>query len=444
MDGIAAEGMSFDRAYTSSPLCSPARASIFTGLYPHNHGLLANMGNFNRVFDEQLIGKKGYSQHLSNNGYQLGYAGKWHLPETGNKQMWKFDEWHWDYYGHLRSKGIDYDLCRDEVRAYEWGANAAFYGKSKLPVEENHDYWVADRAIDMIRTFTGKDEPFMVSVNFHGPHFPIAVPEPYLTMYDPKDVQKWDNFHETFENKPIIQQKEAMRWNTSHLTWPDWQKVIAAYWGYCSFIDTQMGRVIDELKEQGIYNDTIIVYASDHGDMMGSHRLWNKGFYMYEECNHIPLIIRWPGVTKSESRCDEFVSLVDLMPTFLQMGGMEQPSDIDGRSIVPLLKECIPTDWPQEAYVELNGYESTLGSMRMIRTKQWKYVYNPMSNDELYDMESDPAELYNLADKLAFKHVLRRMRDRMLKKLRETGDSIVAANHCQSNSYELLISEREL
>jgi len=444
MDEIAARGMRFTSAYTSCPLCTPARASILTGLYPHNHGMLANMGNFNGVFDRNLVDKKGYPEYLDALGYRVGYAGKWHLPETGNQALWKLDRWHWNYYGgYLRDKGIEYDLCSDEVQSLEWGADAPFFGESILSAEDNHDYWVADRCIEMIGEYAKTDEPFMISANFHGPHFPIAVPEPYLSMYRPEDAEKWSNFHETFDDKPIVQQKEAMRWNSSHLTWPDWQKIIAAYWGYCSFVDAQIGRVMDELKRRGLCENTILVYASDHGDMLGSHRLYNKGFFMYEECNHIPLIVSWPGVTRPGSVCDSFANLVDLMPTFTEMAGAEAAVPADGRSLAPLLREETPPDWPQEAFVEINGYESTLATMRMIRTKKWKYVYNPMSTDELYDMESDPAEMYNLADRLAFKHVLRRMKDRMLRKLRETGDGIVDVTRCQSNSYDLFISPRE-
>jgi hypothetical protein len=148
-------------------------------------------------------------------------------------------------------------------------------------------------------------------------------------------------------------------------------------------------------------------------------------------------------VTKPGSVCDSFINLVDLAPTFLEIGGAAGAEKMDGRSLMPLLRGEKPEDWPKEAYVEFNGYESTLLTIRMIRDERWKYVYNPFAEDELYDMESDPGELRNLAQMPAFVHVLRRMRERMYKKLCEVDDGIVELTSWQSNSYHLLISDRE-
>jgi len=445
LDEIASQGTLFHSAYTVNALCTPARASLLTGLYPHNHGQLSNMGNFNGVFDKQILDKTCYPELMTAAGYHVGYVGKWHLPEEGNKSTWGFDQWYtWrDYDERLKQHGIDYDMARDEVQPLEWGGEAPFYGKSALPAEHHHDAWVADRAIDMIHSYASSEKPFMICAAFFGPHFPYAAPEPYDKMYRPETIEKWGNFDEQFANKPLIQQKEMMRWNSSHLTWPDWQKVIAAYYGYCNFIDDQIKRVMDQIKQSGIDENTVIIYSSDHGDMLGSHRLFNKGFNMYEECNKIPLIIRYPGVTRPGSVCNQFVNLVDVTATLLDIVGIEPPTPIDGRSLMPLLRGEEPSNWADDILVEFNGYESTLLSMRMVRTKRWKYVYNPFSEDELYDMESDPHELYNLADKLAYKHVLRRMKERMIKWLKQTNDSIIHTTSWQSNSYDLFVSNRE-
>ena len=445
LDQLAAEGVRFDSAYTVNALCTPARASVMTGLYPHNHGQLANMGNFNGVFDNQITDKSVYPRLLKESDYQVGYCGKWHLPKSDDKSFWGFDDFYPDaaYHANLKEKGIDYDMGRDEVQPLEWGEDAVFHGKAALPAEEHHDAWVADRTIDLIKQYSSKEEPFMICSAFFGPHFPVAVPEPYNTMYNPADVPRWGNFDEQFMDKPTIQQKELMRWNAAHLTWPDWQKVIAAYWGYCTFIDDQIGRILNQLKESGAYENTLIIYSSDHGDMLGSHRLFNKGFNMYEECNRIPLVISGPLVHTPNTVSDDFVNLTDMTATILDASGSSFPEQFDGRSLIPLLQES-PVEWNDDILVEFHGYESTLASIRMVRTKRWKYVYNPFAEDELYDMESDPHELTNLANKLAFKHVLRRMKNRLVEWLRETNDGIVDATSWQSNSYDLFISDREL
>ena len=445
IDSVANVGMRFTRAYTPIALCTPARACLVTGLYSHNHGQLANMGNFNRVFDDRVLDKQVYPRLLSASGYQVGYTGKWHLPKEGDTEFWGFNRWHTtrEWMDGLRSAGIDYDYGHDDVQRLEWGGDAPFCGRSTLSAEQMQEAWVADRTIDMIREFSAAEAPFMVCAAFHGPHFPYAVPQPYDTMYDPSSVEKWENFDEQFVGKPLIQQKEMLRWNASHLTWPEWQRVIAHYWGYVSYIDAQIKRVTACLEERGVANNTIVIFTTDHGDMLGSHRLFNKGFNMYEEDTHIPLLIRWPGVTAGESVSDRFVNLVDLMPTILEVAGAGAETPPDGRSLVPLLHGRPPEDWPDDVFVEFHGYEATLASIRMVRTDRWKYVYNPTSVDELYDMESDPGELHNLAGTLGFAHVLRRMKRRMVDRLRATGDGIVAEHSWQSNSYDLYVSKRE-
>ena len=444
IDRLAQHGTNFTSAYSVNALCTPARASIVTGLYPHMHGQLSNMGNFNGVFDRQVLRWKGYSHYLKKGGYQTGYIGKWHLPEEGNKEVWSFDAWDTDrdYDEYLKKKGIDYDMGVSEVQHLEWGEDAAFCGPSVLSAEDHHDGWVAAGACRMLEDFAGGEKPFMICAAFHGPHFPYAVPKPFCDSYRPEDVPRWENFNETFRDKPVVQQKELMRWNTAQLTWIDWQKVIAAYWGYCSYLDSLVGKIMSKLEHLGLAEDTMVVFSTDHGDMLGSHRLFNKGFNMYEEDHHIPLIISCPGKEEGITM-NPFVNTVDLMPTFLDAAGCPVPEEVQGKSLMSMLEGEVPQGWRQESFSEFNGYESTLLTSRMVRTRKWKYVYNPFGQDELYDMESDPGELYNLAELQGFVHVLRRMRKKMLGCLTEYKDSIAEVTSWQSNSYSLFVSDRE-
>ena len=444
IDRIAREGMRFCRAYTPIALCSPARGSLLTGMFPHNHGQMSNMGNFNRAFDLNILDKPAYPQILSDAGYNVGYVGKWHLAREGDSEFCGFDPWHTtrDWNQSVRDAGFDWGYAQ-EVQRMEWGGDAPFCGRSQLPAEYMQEHWTANRTIDLIEGFCEVDKPFMICSSFFGPHFPYCVPEPYDEMYDPNTVERWINFDEQFVDKPSVQQKEMLRWNASHLTWQDWQKVIATYWGYCTFIDDQVQRVLDALEEAGQLDNTMIVYSSDHGDMLGSHRLFNKMMNMYNETHQIPLAIRWPGVVEPNRVCDDFVSLVDMMPTFLEMAGVDIPDKVDGCSLLPLLRGETPSDWREDIFAEHHGYEPALCTIRMVQTQKWKYIYNPCSEDELYDLESDPGELHNLAPKLGYKHVLRRMKDRMVKWLRDTNDGIVNDGGWQSNSYDLFVSGRE-
>jgi arylsulfatase A-like enzyme len=137
------------------------------------------------------------------------------------------------------------------------------------------------------------------------------------------------------------------------------------------------------------------------------------------------------------------VSLVDLMPTLLQLAGARDPVELDGRSLVPLLKGAVPHDWPDDVFAEFHGYEGALCSQRMVRTRSWKYVYNPCFEDELYDLQSDPGELRNLAGKLGYKHVLRRMKSRLVAWLERTRDTIGEDDSWKGSSYDLYLSRRE-
>lgn len=444
LDALAARGMRFSHAFTPTSLCSPARASLLTGLYAHNHGLLANMGNFNGVFDRQLLDHAGYTQLLNRGGYDVHHVGKWHLPGEDDPDRWGFRSFAADsqYGREKRELGLDADRAR-EVQRLEWGGDAPFCGRSRLPAEQLQEAWAADRTISLLETQATRDQPFMIFTSFFGPHFPYSVPAPYDSMYDPGSVERWPNFGETFAGKPLIQQKEMLRWNASHLTWSDWQNVIAHYWGYCTYIDAQIQRVLDRLEALGQAEDTIVIFASDHGDMTGSHRLFNKGMYMYDETYRIPLIIRWPGVVEEGAVCDAFVNLVDMAPTLLDWGQAAEPPAMDGRSLAPLLRGESPANWPDDVYAEFHGYESALFSQRMVRTRGWKYVYNPGAEDELYDVASDPGELRNLAPDLGYRHVLRRMKNRLVEWLRRTGDDIVEDDSWKGAPYDLYVSRRE-
>ena len=165
---------------------------------------------------------------------------------------------------------------------------------------------------------------------------------------------------------------------------------------------------------------------------------------MYDEIYRVPLVVRWPGRTPPSSQCDAFVSLVDLMPTLLEIGGAKTPGDLDGRSLVGFLCGDEVEDWPDDVYAEYHGYESALCSQRMVRTRSWKYIYNPCFEDELYDVESDPGELNNLVSKLGYKHVLRRMKARLVSWLERTHDTIAEDDSWKGSSYDLYLSRREL
>ena len=262
--------------------------------------------------------------------------------KQGDTEFWGYDKWHpySEWHQWLRDDGIDFRIDRDAVQPFEWGGEAPFYGRLPLSVERTMEAWTADKTIELINGYTRFRATLYDCGEFLRTAFPVCCASTLRYYVRPRySVERWGNFDEQFINKPLIQQKEMLRWNASHLTWPDWQKVIAAYWGFCTFIDDQVRTNFRLYLKRTVWQKIlIIIFSTDHGDMLGSHRLFNKGFHMYEETHHIPLIIRWPDTTSPGTTCDKFVNLVDLMPTFLELGGAVTPDNIDGRSIVPLLQ----------------------------------------------------------------------------------------------------------
>lgn len=447
-DKLAEEGINFSYAFTPIALCSPARGSIITGLFPHNHGQLANMGdNFNGAFDKNILDKTSWIKILHDQGYNTGYIGKWHLPSEGNNDFWGIDRWHLygDYYSELRKQGIEnfFDYHGDSSMESEWGiTNSPSWGRSGLTYEQMQETWTANKTIETIKQFSKKDKPFLVFTSFKGPHWDYMVPEPYDTMYDPRSIEKWGNFDDPFINKPKIQQKEILRWNAGHLTWKDWQEMIAVYWGYCSFIDDELKKIINSLKENNVYDDTIIIFSTDHGDMIGSHRIFNKGFQMYDETHRIPFILRDPDYPNGGITIDSFISHVDIFDTILNYCNVKGSNRNDGQSLLPLI-ENRNLDWRDDIFAEFHGYEPCLTSIRMVRTKSWKYVYNPFSIDELYDLESDPYEIHNLAGRIGQSTVLKRMKERMIEWMRRTNDALGRKSQGRVDSYDLIFSKED-
>lgn len=185
-----------------------------------------------------------------------------------------------------------------------------------------------------------------------------------------------------------------------------------------------MGRILDALDEQGLAASTVVVHTADHGDFTGSHRQFNKGPLMYEETYHVPPMVRWPRVVEPGTTCDAFVRLHDLMPTCLELGGVEPPDGLHARSLRPLFEGSIPADWPDSMFAEYHGDEFGFDSQRMVRTDEYKYVFNSPDENELYDLSRDPDELRNLREHPEYQSVRADLEARLARWMRRTDDTL--------------------
>ena len=439
IDRLAHKGMSFG-AITPCPLCSPARTAIFTGKYPHqvrgkentkrdaNDPLSVDTSTMlpnNNVADAEPV----FPQLLKKAGYQTMYAGKWHM---GNEII---HEW-WD-------KACGYDTqeyskwCADNGFEDGWAFNDYSVRSSIWPhmsnpkaavmniSPENHgDAWIVDKALDYIKN-RDVDRPFFTVCALNGPHPPFKIPEPYFSMFDENDIEEPDNFN-YLEGKPEYIKDCYYHQIVKEFSedFKDWKKSIAVYYGFIKFIDDQIGRLIQCLKDENEYENTLIIFTSDHGEMMGSHGLWHK-MMPYEEAVRVPLIFSAPNI-KKDLQCDEAVSLLDITPTVLEMAGADGiPEDMQGISLKKLLteNEHLVKRYLFSEHRPLGDFHKAV-NWRMITDNEYKFVYNEDDKNEFYHLTYDPKEMKNLVDDVDYVDLIGGYKDRLKQWMADTNDVI--------------------
>jgi uncharacterized sulfatase len=413
IDSLADAGMRFDRAYTACPLCTPARASLFSGLYPQLTGAIANglapAGNI------PLLGTI-----FSKFGYRTAYTGKWHLdgsnyygngvPEGGFEP----DQW---YDGKCYSE----DIGRELFRKYVTARSTEDVRKAGLTRDMLWGRRVADRAVEFLQE-TG-EQPFVLVASFDEPHEPYVAPPEYWEETDPALLRRQPNTGIVGEGKPELQKIHADLYKDED--WEAFRKEKAKYIGCNRFIDREIGRIINAVrKNHG--DDTFIFYTSDHGTMLLSHGLKQKGPMMYEEITGIPLIVSGPGIPQG-SVSQTAVSHVDIIPTMLELAGLEVPEILHGRSLLPLLKystDAADTSERQRwAFISWHRFAVVHDSygefypIRCVTDGRFKLSINMFDADEFYDLETDPFEMVNKITDPSCRGIRDRLHDRLLEEM---------------------------
>ena len=428
LDRLAEEGIRFEHAYTPIAVCSPARASMLTGLYPHNHGVIMNT-------HVRLPLKLGldpefptYSSVLSGAGYRLEKLGKWHVhPELGPA------EYGYDFYignpcgDKLRRDGVQSkNQPGSEMYIDFKTGNQLICSTLSVDEEYTEPYATAESGVERLgilgRNYHDNGQPFLLRMDVVHPHFANRVPQKYASMYEPADIPAWPNFDESFENKPASHLRKHQQWNLQGKDWGWWQQWLARYFGACTLIDHCFGMVLDALDELNLTENTMVIYTTDHADSAGSHKHFEKGGTMYEEVYRVPFIIRWPEVVAQGRVADELVTHLDLMPTLVEAGGASVPEGLDGRSFLPVLRGEEQRKWRDSVYLEYHGDVWGCYTQRTVRTDSFKYVYNPYDLDELYNLEEDPYEMKNLVNMPSYSAVLDEMRARLRGWIEATDD----------------------
>ncbi|MYS79605.1 sulfatase-like hydrolase/transferase [Embleya scabrispora] len=431
LDSLAADGTRFDRFYTPTAICTPARASLFTGQYPFRHGLLVNPERNGGARDELDDASPVLARPLLERGYRMGHVGKWHIGRNCGPEHHGIDGEHLtgalnpvhhpSYLSWLEKNGYPGFSVKDPIFGKAengTGRGHLIAGRLQQPAEATMEAFLTDRTLELLdRYAAGNREdgrPFMLSCHWFGPHLPYLIPDEYYDMYDPDSVPLPASMAETFAGKPEVQRRYSEYWSVDHFDADQWRKLIAVYWGYVTMIDRQVGRLLDALKAHGLWEDTAVFFTADHGEFTGAHRLNDKGPAMYEDIYRIPGIARVPG--RPAQVRDDFATLIDLFPTILDIAGAPVPEPCDGRSLLPLLSGE-PSDGTREQVVaEFHGHHFP-HSQRMIRDRRHKLVYNPESVHELYDLETDPHELHNVYEAPAYAGVRRDLTVRLYREL---------------------------
>ncbi|MGQ9730386.1 MAG: sulfatase-like hydrolase/transferase [Candidatus Zipacnadales bacterium] len=398
------EGLLFTQLYCPTAHCCPTRATFMTGLYPSRHGVHNNVANPVALSYGLAPGVRTFSEDLREAGYELQYAGKWHVSveENPSDRGWgelmvtcgkgSFHHQSWEQWENmLPDPSPPSPRQRGQVFRPGWG-HYRLYGAvpdgGPRGYEQLHDCQIVQAGLKALPHLATSGKPWMLYIGVNGPHDPFIIPERFARMYDPATIPLPVSFHDTMEDKPrVYQRMRQMYWG--QLTEEEVRESVAHYWGYCTMMDALFGEVLEALEATGQADNTLVIFTSDHGDYAGAHGLYCKGVPAFREAYNVPLIMRWPrGLTEPGRLHEEFVSSADFAPTFLELAGCPVPENLTGRSLVPFLSGQAPNDWREEIHHQLNGVELYY-SQRTVRTKNWRYSYNGFDFDELYDLQSD-------------------------------------------------------
>lgn len=442
IDALADRGVRFTHAFTPTAICSPARASFYTGLYPNHHGVTGNGLCIHP-------GIQGINHYLAEAGYVSGYAGKWHADEENGPSDYGFvgkDFMGYAFPGsgllpglqfgakprtepnhyavYLKERGFDPPptVSQRYVGANPGCNTQEMFALHGGPVESSIEYFVAEEAIRVMREIHNEEQPFFLWANFWGPHTPCLVPEPYFSMFDPNDIPEHPSYREDFVRKPRVQSVIERMWGLGPLGWRGFQEITARYLGHCTLIDDMVGRVLAALDELGELDNTIIVYTADHGDCMGAHKLIEKGEFMYDEIYRIPLVVAHPDCQNPGTADENFVYLHELLPTFVDAAGLPEPAGLDGASFLPALLGQ-PWDNGREEVFCVFDRHFTVANQRMVRTRTHQFTFNPNDIGELYDLVADPYQLDNRFGEPAYGEIQADLMDRMERQMAALGDA---------------------
>jgi arylsulfatase A-like enzyme len=403
---LANQGVDFTHAFTPTPICSPARATLLTGRWPTQHRCI-NIPPFDGYQPAELCDPTLW-ELLHEHGYRQAHFGKFHKEVAGLPTDHGVDRYQWeedDYDAWRKSQGLPL-----RVRRNGW------FGEidPDTTPEQTRIAWGANLTMEAIRDFADEGRPFFVRWDPSEPHLPSMIPQEIANDYPPETISPWPSFPDPLINKPLIQRQQRMTWGVDDWTWGRWAPVVSRYLAEITLMDQYIGQVVSMLDRAGMAENTLVIYSTDHGDLCGAHGMMDKHYMMYDDVIRVPLIMRLPGRLPAGVTCDAMVSHeLDLATTLCHAAGITPPESFEGVNLLPIASGHQPGP-RQDIYSQYFGCQFGLFSSRMVRDRRYKYVWNLTCRDELYDLQDDPAELANLIDEPHAADHLYRLRHRMI------------------------------
>jgi len=396
LDELAQRGVQFEAMHCQYPVCGASRASMMTGLYPYTNGMLGNSGNLR----ENLPDVVTLSQLFRENGYRVGRVSKiYHMgipTEIIAGTAEHDDPKSWDEVVNITAPEQNAPGVRTEWSPKDTSSQTFTGVEATTGDLEHADGMAADAAIDFLKR--NQDKPFFLGCGFVRPHVPLVAPAIYFDLYD-RDAMIAPVVPENDLNDVpnVIRDYKA---NSRYGITPDLHKgLLEAYYASISYMDAQVGRVLDALDELGLAENTIVIFSSDHGYLLGEHHKFQKQ-HLFEESTRVPFILSVPWLSGTHGKkTAHLTELIDLYPTIAELAELNPPDDLHGQSLLSLLNNPETTDWDKDLVftISRNGGES-------IRTRDWRFIHWGFGDKgtELFDLKNDPGEFTNLADDPAY------------------------------------------
>ncbi|MGG1639031.1 sulfatase family protein [Paenibacillus sp. NRS-1760] len=410
LNQLVETGVTFTRAYSSCPVCVPARYAMMTGQLPHRTDCTAN--------ERMPEGRHSFMEILSQNGYQTHGVGKMHFTfaEEGAEALWGFESRDIseegggddDFKRYLNQNGYEHVHDPQGVRSEMYYIPQP----SQLPAHLHNTTWVVDRSIDFLER-RDRERPFLLMSSFIKPHPPFETPTPWNKLYRALEM--------SLPKRPINGEELLTYWNRfqnrykyrdqgvdDHLM----RAMKAAYYCTISFIDYQIGRLLAYMEEHDLLKNTMIVFSSDHAELLGDYNSVGKRSFL-DSAARIPLIVVDPDRTKGNEQCHAPVGLVDILPTFLQAANIEPQEDYSGRSLLDI------AEGKQQRELTIGQYNRNEFGVYMAVAERYKYIYSAPDNKEwLFDLQIDPEETHNFFNNPMYKDQAERMKRQLLEQLR--------------------------